>query len=103
MYKDQEILSILFDIGTIEYYTFQYDLPENVKFEYLKRFKKVITVSEFDQFCSSGINGELKSKALESFDIKCPIPFYYDLNRFTTEREKDVQFSRDLKIKLLCQ
>ena len=103
MYKEQEILSKIFNIGDVEYYTFQYDLPKESRYEYIKRFKKTIDISDFDKFCASDCSGDFKSKILEVFDISCPIPFYYDVNRFTSEREKNVQFSRDLKLRLLWQ
>ncbi len=103
-WESQKTLEKIFNIGDVEFKTFK-SLPESSRLDYIKRFKKSISVDDFDEFCSSNkISNELKLEVLKIWDIdKCPIVFYINKSRFTEEREKSIQFNRDLKIKLLCQ
>lgn len=102
-WKDQEVLVKIFNIGDVEYKTFR-DLPDSSKFNYIKRFKKSISVDDFDEFCSSPLRTIEKKEILKMWDIDdCPVSFYINPDRIREQREKNIQFNRDLKIKLLCQ
>jgi hypothetical protein len=106
-WEDQKYLKNLFDIDGVAFDTYR-KLPEKLRFTYLTKFKKdKITLDEFDSFCSSystSFTNELKSNCLSLFDIKCKIPYYVNKDRFIQARENDIEFTRDLKLKLLlCQ
>ena len=106
-WKDKKYLQNLFNIDGVAFDTYR-KLPEKIRFKFLCKFKKnKITLDEFDNFCSgytSSFTKELKKELLSLFDIDCPIPFYVNKEKFVTSRESDVEFSRDLKLKLLlCQ
>lgn len=106
-WKDKEYLQNLFDIDGVAFDTYR-KLPEKLRFTYLTKFKKdKITLDEFDTFCSSNsisLTKELKIESLALFDIKCPVIFYVNKEIFISERKRNVEFTRDLKLKLLlCQ
>lgn len=101
-WKDKEYLQKLFDIDEVEFRTFV-SLPEDLKYKYINRFKKKISLDDFDSFCSYYMQKEAKDKLLSLFGIECEVPYYVGMDLFKLEREKNVQFTRDLKIKLLCQ
>lgn len=103
-WEAQKTLEKIFDIGDVEFKTFRY-LPESTKIDYIKRFKKPISVDDFDEFYSSNnLDTNIKKEILKIWDIhKCPIVSYLIKDRVREQREKNIQFNRDLKIKLLCQ
>ena len=100
--SDKKNLQKLFDIGEVEFKTFV-SLPEDIKYKYINRFKKKISLDDFDSFCSYYMQKEVKDKLLSLFEIECEVPYYFGIDLFKLERERNVQFTRDLKIKLLCQ
>ena len=105
-WKDKELLQNLFDIDGVAFDTYR-KLPDKVRFKYLTKFKKdKITLDEFDNFCSGSsysFTKELKVELLSLFDIKCPIPYYVNKERFVQARESNIEFTRDLKLILLWQ
>ena len=105
-WEDQKHLQNLFDIDGVAFDTYR-KLPEKLRFSYLSKFKKdKITLDEFDNFCSGSsysFTKELKTESLSLFNIKCPIPYYVNKERFVQARENNVEFTRDLKLILLWQ
>jgi hypothetical protein len=102
-YKDMETIKILFDIDYVEYKTYKY-LPDDLKEKYISRFKKKISVEDFDKFCSEPLLTIEKKKLLRVYNIReQDIPFYTSIDMIKSWREKNIDFNRDLKISLLCQ
>ena len=93
MSLDMESIKILFDIGYVEYKTFR-NLPKELQIEYISRFKRKITVDDFDKFCSSPLLTQEKIDLLKIWGIEYSS---YML------RKSNKEFDRDLKILLICQ
>lgn len=111
-YSDKEPLSILFNIDDVVFKTFQEvsncnrDNEVDIGYQYIDKFKKKITVDDFDCFIASNLDLKTKRKILNLFDID--INTSANISGWSKEqvrisREKNTQFNRDLKIKLLCQ
>jgi len=96
-------IKILFDIGDVEYKTFR-GLPKELKIEYISRFKKSITVEDFDKFFESPLLNREKIDMLKIYGIEIgSVPFYNVGFNMKSWRESNREFDRDLKILLLCQ
>jgi hypothetical protein len=101
-YNYKKSLDILFNIDDVQFKTFQ-ELPEDIRFSYLYKFKKSIGVDDFDEFVASHLDLKYKNEALKLFGIDDNSIGGWTKSDVKYKREKNVQFNRELKIKLLCQ
>jgi hypothetical protein len=101
-WEDIKTIKILFDIGDVEYKTYR-SLPKDLQINYISRFKRSITVEDFDKFCCSPLLSQEKIDLLKIWGIEQSIPFYVDKNSIKSWRESNKEFDRDLKILLVCQ
>ena len=108
-YSDKEPLSILFNIDNVIFKTYQElanDSESDVRYQYIDKFKKKITVDDFDCFIVSNLDLKTKREMLKLFDIDINTSANisgWSKDQVRISREKNIQFNRDLKIKLLCQ
>jgi len=96
----------MFDVGRVEYLTYS-RLSEKSRMVYIKRFlKKNIELSEFDEFASGrgflAESGNIITELIYIYGIVIPEQFT-PRTRVDSEilRERDVQFNRTVKLKLL--
>jgi len=54
-YNHKYSLDILFNIDDIQFKTFQ-ELPQDIRFSYLRKYKKDINVDDFDEFVASHLD-----------------------------------------------
>jgi hypothetical protein len=54
-YNYKKSLDILFNIDDVKFETFQ-ELPEDIRFTYLRKYKKDINVDDFDEFVASHLD-----------------------------------------------
>jgi len=100
--NDIKTIKILFDISDVEYKTYR-SLPKDLQINYISRFKRSITVEDFDEFCCSAVLSQEKIDLLKIWGIEQSVPFYVDKNSIKSWRESNKEFDRDLKILLVCQ
>jgi hypothetical protein len=93
-WEDMKSIKILFDVGDVEYKTYR-GLPKELKIEYISRFKKSITVEDFDKFCAAPLLTQEKIDLLKIWGIENYVSYM--------GRKSNKEFDRDLKILLLCQ
>jgi hypothetical protein len=93
-WEDMKSIKILFDVGDVEYKTYR-GLPKELKIEYISRFKKSITVEDFDKFCAAPLLTQEKIELLKIWGIENYVSYM--------RRKSNKEFDRDLKILLVCQ
>ena len=101
-YNHKYSLDLLFNIDDVQFKTFQ-ELPEDIRFTYLRKYKKDINVDDFDEFVASHLDLKYKNEALKLFGIDDNPIGGWTKSDAKNNRERNVQFNRELKIKLLCQ
>ena len=106
---DFKQLKLVFNIGQIEYKTSK-SLPKEIQLLYLTKFKKEFTIDEFDEFIGLGdpyTHGPDKTtisrkSIMYIYGIEIPNGILsYTKELVRERREKNIEFNRELKLKMI--